>query len=69
MLAPQVWLNLSLYNFCLNLHKKFTQLRPSTLTDLMYVMYLPPQYFNPEEFKFDDPPAPKDPDYDIEYDF
>ena len=29
----------------------------------------PPQYFNPEEFKFDDPPAPKDPDYDIEYDF
>ena len=30
---------------------------------------LPFQYFNPEEFKFDDPPAPKDPDYDIEYDF
>jgi len=27
------------------------------------------KYFNPEEFKFDDPPAPKDPDYDIEYDF
>jgi len=27
------------------------------------------KYFNPEEFKFDDPPAPKDPNYDIEYDF